>query len=100
MGDIVKYLKNVTTLKYNEDKCTGCRRCTEVCPHAVFVMEDKKARLTDADACMECGACAINCAFGAITVSAGVGCAAAIIHSMIYGGEPTCDCSGPGQSCC
>lgn len=100
----MKYLKNVTTLAYDSDKCTGCKRCTEVCPHAVFEIRDRKARITDRDRCMECGACALNCEFGALTVGSGVGCAAAIIRSMITGGEPTCDCGGTagGQStsCC
>jgi NAD-dependent dihydropyrimidine dehydrogenase PreA subunit len=96
----MKYLKNVTTLQYFEDKCTGCARCVEVCPQAVFVMENKKAKITDRDRCMECGACAKNCDFGALVVNAGVGCAAAIINSMITGGEPTCDCSGTSGSCC
>lgn len=96
----MKYLKNVTTLQYFEDKCAGCARCVEVCPQAVFVMENKKARITDRDLCMECGACAKNCDFGALAVNAGVGCAAAIINSMITGGEPTCDCSGTSVNCC
>ncbi len=103
----MKYLLDVTTLKFDADKCTGCRRCIEVCPHGVFVMgEDKKATITDRDRCMECGACKKNCAFGAIEVDEGVGCAAAVINSIIYGGEPNCDCgpkgsdSGGGASCC
>ncbi len=32
------YLKNVVTLKLNEDKCTGCGMCLDVCPHEVFKM--------------------------------------------------------------
>jgi NAD-dependent dihydropyrimidine dehydrogenase PreA subunit len=89
----MKYLKNVTTLAYDPEKCTGCRRCTEVCPHAVFKMADGKAQVIDKDRCMECGACALNCEFGALAVGSGVGCAAAIIKGMITGGEPTCGCS-------
>ncbi|NLI29793.1 MAG: 4Fe-4S binding protein [Nitrospiraceae bacterium] len=99
----MKYLANVVSLELMAEKCTGCGRCVEVCPHGVFVLEDRRAAITDRDRCMECGACALNCAFGALQVNAGVGCAQAIIHSMIYGGEPTCDCSGPAQgprSCC
>lgn len=99
----MKYLANVVSLELMAEKCTGCGRCVEVCPHGVFVLEDRRAAITDRDRCMECGACALNCAFGALQVNAGVGCAQAIIHSMIYGGEPTCDCSGPTQgprSCC
>ena len=96
----MKYLANVTTLQFFSDKCTGCGRCVEVCPHGVFAMQGKRAVLTDRDRCMECGACAKNCEFNAITVNTGVGCAAAIINSLIYGGEPSCDCSGTGNSCC
>ena len=89
----MKYLKDVTTLQYDPVKCTGCRKCTEVCPHAVFEMKDGKAAITDRDRCMECGACALNCEFGALSVGSGVGCAAALIKGMITGGEPTCGCS-------
>jgi NAD-dependent dihydropyrimidine dehydrogenase PreA subunit len=95
----VKYLADVTTLKYDAGKCAGCGRCVEVCPRAVFEMQNKRAVITDRDLCMECGACAGNCEFGALTVNAGVGCATAIINGMITGGEPTCGCSDKG-SCC
>lgn len=96
----MKYLADVTTLKYDAGKCAGCGRCVEVCPRAVFEMQDKRAAITDKDLCMECGACARNCDFGAISVNAGVGCAAAIINGMISGGEPTCGCSDGSASCC
>jgi NAD-dependent dihydropyrimidine dehydrogenase PreA subunit len=96
----VKYLANVTTLKYDPGKCSGCRRCVEVCPHGVFEMRDKRAVLTDKDLCMECGACALNCESGAITVNTGVGCAAAVINSLINGGPPSCDCSTDASKCC
>ncbi len=96
----VKYLANVTTLQYDAEKCAGCGRCAEVCPHGVFEMRDKRAAVIDKDRCMECGACALNCEFGAISVQTGVGCAAAVINSMINGGPPTCDCSGSAGNCC
>jgi ferredoxin len=96
----MNYLANVTTLQFFPEKCTGCGRCVEVCPHGVFEMRDKRAAVTDRNRCMECGACAKNCEFSAITVSTGVGCAAAIINSLIYGGAPSCDCNGTGNSCC
>ncbi|MDI6727753.1 MAG: mercury methylation ferredoxin HgcB [Thermodesulfovibrionales bacterium] len=101
----MKYLQNVTSLELSPEKCTGCGRCVDVCPHGVFVIKDKKASITDKDLCMECGACALNCEFGAISVNSGVGCAAAIINGMITGGPPSCDCGGsPSQSassnCC
>jgi NAD-dependent dihydropyrimidine dehydrogenase PreA subunit len=97
------YLKNMASLNYDSAKCTGCRRCVEVCPHGVFEMRDGKAHITDKDRCMECGACALNCDFGALAVGSGVGCAAALIKSMVTGGAPVCGCgsdeAGTG-SCC
>ena len=96
----MKYLANVSTLAYLPDKCTGCGRCVEVCPQGVFEMRDKKAAVMDRDLCMECGACAMNCDFGAITVNSGVGCAVAIINGMITGGVPSCDCGIGGNGCC
>lgn len=100
----MRYLKGIRSLEFNEERCTGCGRCAEVCPHGIFEIRDKKAMITDADLCIECTACKTNCAFGAVEVNVGVGCAAAIIHSMIYGGDPSCDCSGDGNgnssSCC
>lgn len=88
----LRYLKDVVTLRLDAGKCTGCRMCTAVCPHGVFVMKNGKAHVTDRDACMECGACKRNCAFEAIEVTAGVGCAYAVIQGALRGTEPTCDC--------
>jgi NAD-dependent dihydropyrimidine dehydrogenase PreA subunit len=95
-----RYLENVSTLTFDAMKCIGCGRCTEVCPHGVFDLDGKKARIIDRDSCMECGACALNCPVSALEVSAGVGCAAAIIMSWFTGGEPTCGCSDDGGSVC
>ena len=67
------YLKNVTTLRLNSDKCTGCEMCTTVCPHEVFEMKGKKALIVNKQACMECGACEKNCPVSAIDVRSGVG---------------------------
>ncbi len=79
-----RYLKNVSTLMLNADVCTGCGMCAEVCPHQVFAMSEKRARIEDLDACMECGACAKNCLVAAISVDAGVGCATGLINEWLY----------------
>lgn len=91
------YLKNGETLRLDASRCTGCGRCIEVCPHGVLAMRDHRAMLVDRAACMECGACMRNCAFAAVTVKAGVGCAAAVIAGLVRGTEPTCGCSGESK---
>jgi NAD-dependent dihydropyrimidine dehydrogenase PreA subunit len=96
----MRYLKNVVTLNLDVDKCVGCGRCLEVCPHGVFILQERKVSVAERDRCMECGACARNCPVSAITVEAGVGCAYAIIIGALRGSEPTCDCKGGGESCC
>jgi NAD-dependent dihydropyrimidine dehydrogenase PreA subunit len=88
----LRYIEEVVTLELDTEKCNGCTQCTQVCPHGVFAMKDARASIVDRGACMECGACARNCAQGAITLEPGVGCAAAIIHGWITGTEPSCGC--------
>ena len=94
----LQYIRNVVTLELDNEKCTGCLMCINVCPHNVFVFLEKKARILNKDYCMECGACAKNCKSQAISVKSGVGCAAGIINGMLRGTEASCDCSG--SSCC
>lgn len=93
-----QYLRNVATLKIESDKCTGCGKCIEVCPHGVLVINNSKANIVDKDSCIECGACVKNCPFSALEVKPGVGCASAIIKGWLTGTEPSCDCSD--GSCC
>lgn len=78
-----EYLQNVATLKLDQEKCVGCGRCLEVCPHQVFCVIDHIASIINFDSCIECGACSKNCPTGAIQVDAGVGCAAGLINEWL-----------------
>ena len=86
------YLKGVVTLSFDEEKCIGCKMCTNVCPHGVFSFVDGKAVVGNRDDCMECGACAVNCPAGAIQVQKGVGCAAAVINAVLGRKSSSCCC--------
>ena len=92
MGRMV-YLKDVVTLELDQAKCSGCTMCTIVCARGVFEMADRKASISDRDSCIECGACALNCPSEAISVRVGVGCATAVLNSML--GR-----TGSGGCCC
>ena len=87
------YLKDVVTLQLDENKCTGCGMCLDVCPHAVFKMNGQHVAIQNRDACMECGACSRNCPAGVISVESGVGCAAAVINSLLGKEGGGCSCS-------
>jgi NAD-dependent dihydropyrimidine dehydrogenase PreA subunit len=95
----LRYLKDVVTLALDDARCIGCGMCIDVCPHAVFRLERRKARIVDRDACMECGACAENCPVEAVSVQSGVGCLTAIIKGAIKGTEPNCECAGDSTCC-
>jgi NAD-dependent dihydropyrimidine dehydrogenase PreA subunit len=86
------YLKDVVTLQLDREACSGCAMCATVCPRGVFEIAHKKAQIADRDSCIECGACALNCPSGAVSVRAGVGCATAVINSML-GIKGDCCCS-------
>ncbi len=91
MGQLI-YLKNVVTLELDQEKCVGCGMCLTVCPHAVLAMNNGHAEVRNRDLCMECGACARNCPTDAVSVQAGVGCAAAVISTALG--------RGSSSSCC
>lgn len=91
-----------TSLQYDPARCINCRRCLQVCPHAVFSEGTEHVELVNPRACMECGACSLNCPVQAITVKSGVGCAAAMIHAALSGKDmdTECSCGGDAGSCC
>jgi NAD-dependent dihydropyrimidine dehydrogenase PreA subunit len=99
MGKLT-YLANVVTLALDQEKFVGCGMCEIVCPHAVMVLALGRAEIKDRTACMECGACSRNCPTEAVTVRAGVGCAAAVINSALGRKSASCCCVAEPQERC
>lgn len=95
----MSYLKNGETLSIQPEKCSGCGRCYEVCPHQVLAIENRKVQIVNRSGCMECGACQKNCPTAAIIVQSGVGCAYAILNGFLRRTAPDCGCA-TSSSCC
>jgi len=49
------------------EKCTGCRKCIEVCPPRAIELRDRLARVEE-EFCEECGFCAAECPAEAILI--------------------------------
>jgi NAD-dependent dihydropyrimidine dehydrogenase PreA subunit len=84
------YISGVATIELDRSKCNSCRVCLQVCPHAVFGASNGVIEIIDQDRCMECGACVLNCAEGALIVHPGTGCALAILKGWITRSEASC----------
>jgi len=49
----------------NQEKCTGCGECVQVCPVGAISISDGKARI-ESNLCSQCGICVQACSVGAI----------------------------------
>jgi 2-oxoacid:acceptor oxidoreductase delta subunit (pyruvate/2-ketoisovalerate family) len=52
----------------DEEECTGCGICTEVCPNEVLDLEEGIAVVVDEEACDGCGLCAEECPMSIIEI--------------------------------
>ena len=56
------------TATINEDLCSGCRICNELCPYSAITFdEEKKVSRVNEVVCKGCGVCVSACPSGAIT---------------------------------
>jgi NAD-dependent dihydropyrimidine dehydrogenase PreA subunit len=85
---LVKYnLKSIykgvkpPNIKINEEFCTGCELCFQVCPGGVFIIENNKAKVLDTKKCINCSACYKQCP------------AKAILHSSDRREKDRCSCA-------
>ncbi len=56
---------NVTV---DTDKCVACGECVDVCPVAVYEIQDGKSAPVNAEECLGCESCVEVCEPGAIAV--------------------------------
>jgi NAD-dependent dihydropyrimidine dehydrogenase PreA subunit len=52
----------------DQDKCTGCEECVDICPVDVYEIVDGKSTPVNAEECVGCDSCVEVCPEGAITV--------------------------------
>ena len=51
----------------DEDICSGCGKCVEVCPPQALILANERAHLRE-ELCEECGFCAPECPVNAIII--------------------------------
>ncbi|HNR12597.1 MAG TPA: 4Fe-4S binding protein [Thermodesulfobacteriota bacterium] len=51
----------------DEEKCTGCGTCVDICPVEAITLEQEIARV-DESLCTECGLCVDECPVEAISL--------------------------------
>ena len=55
------------SIRIDQKKCVGCRKCSEVCPVTLIVKEEKKAVIRYPKDCWGCASCIKECPFEAIS---------------------------------
>lgn len=52
----------------DNQKCTGCGTCKDVCPVGVYEVNNQKSAAVKPDECLVCRACEVQCPESAIQV--------------------------------
>ncbi len=52
----------------DEEACTGCGVCVDICPSEVYQLVDERPQPVDPEECIECRACEEQCPANAIVL--------------------------------
>ncbi len=64
-----KVILDLVTATVDEDKCTACAKCINVCPYTAIELDEAEERILVTDVkCHGCGSCSATCPIGAIQV--------------------------------
>ena len=63
---MIRKRRNVMSIKVDQNKCTGCGVCAEVCPSGAIIV-DEVAKI-DAGLCRDCGLCIDECPVEALSM--------------------------------
>ena len=56
-------------VEVDQEKCTGCGECANVCPVEVYEIQDEKSVPVNEEECLGCESCIEVCPSGAITLT-------------------------------
>lgn len=76
------------SIRINQDKCIGCKKCVAVCPGSLIKLgEDKKAYIKYPKECWGCSSCLKECKSEAITfyLGADIGGRGSSMHTVYEG---------------
>lgn len=70
----IRLIRGIETIRLNDEKCTGCGMCYDICPVGVYkiVDEKKKSIMDDLTRCTACSACVTQCPTDALYLDTGI----------------------------
>ena len=65
-GKVKRVRKSRVHIRLLREKCTGCRKCVQICPSGSWTVEKGEVGWKGMSRCLECGACFHVCPSNAI----------------------------------